>query len=199
MHNDCGMLASLSSYTTDKSRYSCTGLLRGGTTQRSSNGFFCFDAAVRARKLMGQCRGRTHLPIRSGKTNRSVPALIERLAQAWLNVTSLRSHPDELIRQAHLGHLGQKYPNSRRVNPTGHLGVAMAEGNGMEQLPGMQWQVTEEWLGHISDEQGLTRGQTALLKRWRDANDLIPEQVAHFLEGCRGYRNKTCQDWRGMA
>ena len=70
---------------------------------------------------------------------------------------------------------------------------------GIDQLPGMQWQVTEEWLGHIGDEQGLTRGQTALLKRWRDANDLIPEQVAHFLEGCRGYRNKTCQDWRGMA
>ena len=199
MHSSCGMLASLSSCTTDKSRYSCMGLLRGDTTLCSSNGFSVSGQPYSARSrghILGAARKETY---RSGKTNRSVPALIERLAQAWLNVTSLRSHPDELIRQAHLGHLGQKYPNSRRVNPAGHLGVAMAEGNSMEQLPGMQWQVTEEWLGHISDEQGLTRGQTALLKRWRDANDLIPEQVAHFLEGCRGYRSKACQDWRGMA
>jgi hypothetical protein len=100
-----------------KAAYSCTGLLREGSTQRSSKRLFCFDAAVRARKLMGQCRGRTHLPIRSGKTNRGVPALIERLAQAWLIVTSLRNHPDELIRQAHLDCAGQKQPPSWRVTP----------------------------------------------------------------------------------
>jgi len=39
---------------------------------------------------------------RCGTTHRIVQALIERLGQAWLNVTHRSSHPDESIRQAHL-------------------------------------------------------------------------------------------------
>lgn len=56
--------------------------------------------------------------------------------------------------------------------------------------------VTAEWLEQIRDEQGLTRGQTALLERW-DATPgkLIPEDVGHFILQCRGYRGMP-QDLR---
>ena len=64
------------------------------------------------------------------------------------------------------------------------------------QLPGVQFQVTTEWLDHISDEQGLTKGQRALLQRWSPSNELIPEQVAYFLERCKGYRRNPSQDWQ---
>ena len=57
---------------------------------------------------------------------------------------------------------------------------------------GSEMLITREWLDEISDEQGLTKGQQFLLHRW--CTDLpyvgkeIPDQVANFLSGCRGYR-----------
>ena len=53
---------------------------------------------------------RTQERQRCGTPNRSESALIERPAQAWLNVTHRSSHPEESIRQAHLVWEGQKNP-----------------------------------------------------------------------------------------
>jgi hypothetical protein len=53
-------------------------------------------------------------------------------------------------------------------------------------------QITREWLDLISDDQGLTNGQKKLLAIWCKSepyvDKLIPDNVAHFLEHCRGYR-----------
>lgn len=54
-------------------------------------------------------------------------------------------------------------------------------------------QITPEWLESISDEQGLTPGQQRLLAIWQERQAFVgfgflPDQVAVFLEGCRGYR-----------
>ena len=54
-------------------------------------------------------------------------------------------------------------------------------------------QITPEWLESISDEPGLTPGQKKLLDIWASRQafagfGLLPDQVATFLEGCRGYR-----------
>ena len=69
----------------------------------------------------------------------------------------------------------------------------------IQQLPGQQCEVTGDWLDRIGDDCGLTKGQEALLNKWCDGplfvGRLIPEQVAYFLERCRGYRSKSCQDW----
>ena len=52
--------------------------------------------------------------------------------------------------------------------------------------------ITREWLDLISDDHGLTNGQQNLLAIWcKNApyvDKPIPDQVAHFLEHCRGYR-----------
>lgn len=52
--------------------------------------------------------------------------------------------------------------------------------------------ITTGWLSSIMDEQGFTWGQVYLLKKWA-GEDLwqgkeIPDQVANFLEHCKGYR-----------
>lgn len=54
-------------------------------------------------------------------------------------------------------------------------------------------QITTEWLEAIQDDQGLTRGQKLLLTIWRDRSyfagwEHIPDQVAHVIETCKGYR-----------
>lgn len=60
-------------------------------------------------------------------------------------------------------------------------------------------QITEEWLETIKDSQGLTAGQTLLLNEWRRrlafvGYGYLPDQVAHFLEKCRGYRGITSEE-----
>lgn len=66
-------------------------------------------------------------------------------------------------------------------------------------------QITDEWLASISDEHGLTPGQIKLLEIWRERQafvgyGLLPDQVATFLEGCKGYRGmpQSLRDWRGL-
>jgi len=54
-------------------------------------------------------------------------------------------------------------------------------------------QITEDWLLSIQDENGLTRGQQMLLDIWKGRQyfvgyGFLPDQVAVFLEGCKGYR-----------
>jgi hypothetical protein len=53
-------------------------------------------------------------------------------------------------------------------------------------------EITREWLDSISDERGLTNGQQQLLLIWcKEApyvGKVIPDQVAHVIETCRGYR-----------
>ena len=54
-------------------------------------------------------------------------------------------------------------------------------------------QITEEWLASIGDEDGLTPGQCKLLAIWKARQAFVgygylPDQVAVFLEGCKGYR-----------
>ena len=54
-------------------------------------------------------------------------------------------------------------------------------------------QITKEWLDSIQDEQGLTRGQVTLINLWAKRQAYVgygylPNQVANFLAGCRGYR-----------
>lgn len=54
--------------------------------------------------------------------------------------------------------------------------------------------ITPEWIESISGDQGLSRGQEMLLSIWRKktGNDgTLPDQVAHFLEGCKGYYGMT--------
>jgi hypothetical protein len=66
-------------------------------------------------------------------------------------------------------------------------------------------QVTREWLDEISDEQGLTKGQQILLDIWcKDypyVDKEIPDQVGHFLEHCRGYREmpQILRDFKGWT
>ena len=76
---------------------------------RSPMGFFL--AATRQGALANGAEiSRTQERQRRGKPNRGEPALIERPAQAWLNVTHRSSHPEESIRQAHLVWEGQMNP-----------------------------------------------------------------------------------------
>lgn len=54
-------------------------------------------------------------------------------------------------------------------------------------------QITEDWLQSIQDEQGLTRGQRQLLSIWEKrlafvGYGFLPDQLAHVIETCRGYR-----------
>ena len=54
-------------------------------------------------------------------------------------------------------------------------------------------QITPEWMAAIQDEQGLTNGQKQLLAIWKARQafvgfDYLPDQVAHVIETCRGYR-----------
>ena len=64
-------------------------------------------------------------------------------------------------------------------------------------------QITREWLDLISDDQGLTNGQKKLLTIWCKSkpyvDKLIPDNVAHFLEHCRGYREmpQHVRDFKG--
>jgi len=89
-----------------KAGYSCApprGLVTVGPSLGcSSNRLFAFLRSRQGALANGAEISRTQERHRSGKTNRSVSALIERPTQAWLNVTHRSSHPDESIRQAHL-------------------------------------------------------------------------------------------------
>jgi hypothetical protein len=54
-------------------------------------------------------------------------------------------------------------------------------------------QITDEWLASISDDHGLTPGQSQLLAIWKARQAFagygyLPDQVAVFLAGCKGYR-----------
>ena len=54
-------------------------------------------------------------------------------------------------------------------------------------------QITEEWMESIKDEQVLTNGQKQLLSIWAKRLAFagyghLPEQVAHVIETCKGYR-----------
>ena len=66
-------------------------------------------------------------------------------------------------------------------------------------------QITREWLDQISDELGLTKGQQHLLAFWCKEHPYvdkeIPDQVANFLEHCRGYRKipQTVKDFKGWV
>lgn len=54
------------------------------------------------------------------------------------------------------------------------------------------FEVTEDWLKKVSDEEGLTKGQEYLLWKWCLTEPWIgkqiPDQVAHVIGTCRGYR-----------
>ena len=71
---------------------------------------FSFGMGRQGALANGADISRTQERQRCGKPNRSESALIERPAQAWLNVTHRSSHPEESIRQAHLVWEGQKNP-----------------------------------------------------------------------------------------
>jgi hypothetical protein len=61
-------------------------------------------------------------------------------------------------------------------------------------------QITRDWLDSISDENGLTPGQQKLLAIWAQlpyVEKMIPDQIARFLEGCKGYR-KMPQELREL-
>lgn len=70
---------------------------------------------------------------------------------------------------------------------------------------GVKVQITREWIDQISDEQGLTKGQQNLLGIWCKeypyVGKLIPDQVACFLEHCRGYREipQSVKDFKGWV
>jgi hypothetical protein len=70
---------------------------------------------------------------------------------------------------------------------------------------GVKVQITREWIDQISDEQGLTKGQQNLLGIWCKEHPyvgkLIPDQVARFLEHCRGYREipQSVKDFKGWV
>ena len=97
-----------------KTGYSCAppcGLVTVGPSLGcSSNRFFAFRPNRQGALANGADISRTQERQRCGKPNRSEPALIERPAQAWLNVTHRSSHPEESIRQAHLVWEGQMNP-----------------------------------------------------------------------------------------
>ena len=54
-------------------------------------------------------------------------------------------------------------------------------------------QITSEWLDSIKDDQGLTKGQEKILDIWQKrqafvGHGILPDQVAVFVKGCKGYR-----------
>lgn len=54
-------------------------------------------------------------------------------------------------------------------------------------------QITEEWMEKIGDKDGLTKGQLQLLEIWEKRQGFVgygylPDQVAHVIETCRGYK-----------
>lgn len=53
-------------------------------------------------------------------------------------------------------------------------------------------EITREWLDSAGDENGLTPGQRKLLDIWCKGTPYVgktvPENVARFVEKCRGYR-----------
>lgn len=64
-------------------------------------------------------------------------------------------------------------------------------------------QITDGWLESISDADGLTPGQCKLLDLWAEKQAFVgfgylPDQVAVFLEGCKGYRRipDGLREWR---
>ena len=65
--------------------------------------------------------------------------------------------------------------------------------------------VTQEWIDKISDEQGLTKGQTYLLNKWCKGEEYIgkeiPDFVGNFLKVCRGYREipQHIKDFKGWV
>ena len=65
--------------------------------------------------------------------------------------------------------------------------------------------VTQEWLNEISDEQGLTNGQTYLLNKWCKSSDYIDKElsdlIGNFIKSCRGYRGipQYIKDFKGWV
>lgn len=63
--------------------------------------------------------------------------------------------------------------------------------------------VTQDLLNEISDELGLTNGQTYLLKKWCKSDNYIgkdiPDVVGNFLKICKGYREipQYIKDFKG--
>lgn len=61
--------------------------------------------------------------------------------------------------------------------------------------------ITRDWLDQVSDESGLTKGQQQLLTIWCESvpyvGKLIPDEVAQFIEKCKGWR-KTAQEVRAL-
>lgn len=63
--------------------------------------------------------------------------------------------------------------------------------------------VTSEWLASVQDVKGLTNGQKQLLEIWKDrfyfvGYDHLPDQVAHCIEGCKGYRGEGLEYIRNL-
>ena len=66
--------------------------------------------------------------------------------------------------------------------------------------------VTDEFIESLKDERGLTKGQLYLLRLWIKRSEqmyfvghlCIPDQVAHFLSHCKGYRKMPdwLRDWK---
>ena len=57
-------------------------------------------------------------------------------------------------------------------------------------------QITQEWLASIMDDKGLTLGQQKMLDIWKERQhyvgfDMLPDQVAHFIAHCKGYRGMS--------
>jgi hypothetical protein len=55
--------------------------------------------------------------------------------------------------------------------------------------------ITEEWLEGIKDYRGLTKGQLQIFDIWEKRQHFVgygylPNQVARFIEGCKGYRGE---------
>lgn len=51
--------------------------------------------------------------------------------------------------------------------------------------------ITREWIESVSDEKGLTPGQQKVLATWTNppiVGATIPDHIARFVEGCKGYR-----------
>ena len=62
-------------------------------------------------------------------------------------------------------------------------------------------QVTRDWLEQVSDERGLTKGQRMLLDIHCGlpyVDKLLDDFVAHFIEGCKGYRGEGLERIRSL-
>lgn len=54
-------------------------------------------------------------------------------------------------------------------------------------------QITDDWVESVKDDKGLTNGQKQLFAIWEKKQAFVgfghlPDQVAHTIETCKGYR-----------